>query len=88
MREVSDLPVAVGFGISNAQQVADVWRYADAVVVGSAIVAEIERLGAAPDVAGTVGEFARKLLPQSRSRNSSRIVAKKSLSPDLFREKK
>src|SRR5439155_8057735 len=30
MREVSNLPVAVGFGISNAQQVADVWRYADA----------------------------------------------------------
>ncbi|MEP6708418.1 MAG: tryptophan synthase subunit alpha, partial [Pyrinomonadaceae bacterium] len=26
VREVSDLPVAVGFGISNAQQVADVWR--------------------------------------------------------------
>jgi len=64
MREVSDLPVAVGFGISNAQQVADVWRYADAAVVGSAIVAEIERLGVAPDLASSVGEFARKLLPE------------------------
>jgi tryptophan synthase alpha chain len=66
VREISGLPVAVGFGISNAQQVADVWRYADAAVVGSAIVAEIERLGAASDLARTVGEFARKLLPKSQ----------------------
>lgn len=66
LREVSDLPVAVGFGISNAQQVADVWRYADAAVVGSAIVAEIEQLGAAPAIAGTVGKFARNLLPESQ----------------------
>src|SRR6266478_6530294 len=42
VRQFSDLPVAVGFGISNPHQVADVWRYADAVVVGSAIVAQIE----------------------------------------------
>lgn len=63
VREVSGLPVAVGFGISNAAQVAEVWRYADAVVVGSAIVAEIERLDGAPDTALRVGEFARRLLP-------------------------
>ena len=50
MREFSSLPVAVGFGISNAAQVADVQRYADAVVVGSAIVAEMERLEGAPDL--------------------------------------
>ena len=61
LRKVSDLPVAVGFGISNAEQVADVWRYADAAVVGSAIVAEIERLGAASDLARSIGEFAGKL---------------------------
>lgn len=62
-REVSALPVAVGFGISNAEQVAEVWRYADAAVVGSAIVAEVERLNGAPDTARRVGEFARRLLP-------------------------
>lgn len=63
VRVVSELPVAVGFGISTAEQVADVWRYADAAVVGSALVAEIERLSDAPDLVRSAGEFARKLLP-------------------------
>jgi tryptophan synthase alpha chain len=57
MRQFSMLPIAVGFGISNAEQVADVHRYADAVVVGSAIVAEMERLGNAPDLAERIGQF-------------------------------
>jgi tryptophan synthase alpha chain len=65
VREISDLPVAVGFGISNAEQVAEVWRYADAAVVGSAIVSEIERLAGAPDIVERVGEFARRLLPDA-----------------------
>ena len=57
MRKFSSLPIAVGFGISNAQQVTDVHRYADAVVVGSAIVAEIERLNGAPDLVEHIGQF-------------------------------
>jgi tryptophan synthase alpha chain len=63
VREVTDLPVAVGFGISTREQVADVWRYADAAVVGSAIVAEIEKQGDAPGTVAHVGRFARALLP-------------------------
>lgn len=63
VRAVSKLPVAVGFGISTREQVADVWRYADAAVVGSAIVAEIEKQGDAPDLIAHVGRFARGLLP-------------------------
>ena len=59
MRSFSSLPIAVGFGISTAAQVKDVQRYADAVVVGSAIVAEIERLqGATPEL----GKFVKNLL--------------------------
>ena len=57
LRKFSELPVAVGFGISNAEQVADVHRYADAVVVGSAIVAEMERLEGQPDLVERIGEF-------------------------------
>jgi tryptophan synthase alpha chain len=61
MRQFSDLPIAVGFGISNAQQVADVNRYADAVVVGSAIVAEMERLAGSPELVERIGKFGRDL---------------------------
>ena len=57
MRHFSTLPIAVGFGISTAAQVADVHRYADAVVVGSALVAEMERLSDSPDLARHMGNF-------------------------------
>ena len=59
-RQFTDLPIAVGFGISTAEQITDVRRYADAAVVGSAIVAVIE---AAHDPASEVEKFVRKLLP-------------------------
>ena len=64
VRATTDLPVAVGFGISTRAQVAEVWRYADAAVVGSAIVAEIERHASAPDLVVRIGAFARSLLPE------------------------
>ena len=67
VRRFSNLPVAVGFGISTAQQVADVLRYADAAVVGSAIVAEIERASAEGNVAEQIGAFANSLLAESRN---------------------
>ncbi|MDX6500031.1 MAG: tryptophan synthase alpha chain [Blastocatellia bacterium] len=62
VRRVSDLPVAVGFGISTPNQVADVWRYADAAVVGSAIVREIEQGLSSEDCVSRVGRFARRLV--------------------------
>lgn len=61
VRSISDLPVAVGFGISTAEQVRAVWRFADAAVVGSAIVKQIENLGDSPDLVKRVGDFARSL---------------------------
>jgi tryptophan synthase alpha chain len=64
VRDVTDSPIAVGFGISTCAQVLDVWRYADAAVVGSAVVAEIEKLAGAPNVVKQVGSFVRALLPQ------------------------
>jgi tryptophan synthase alpha chain len=63
VRAVSDLPVAVGFGISNAEQVAQVWRYADAAVVGSAIVAEIERNAGRADLVQLIEGFVVALKP-------------------------
>ncbi|MFZ1939184.1 MAG: tryptophan synthase subunit alpha [Terracidiphilus sp.] len=46
IRRWSRLPVAVGFGISNAEHVAQVAEFADAAVIGSAIVELIERTSA------------------------------------------
>ena len=69
MREVSDLPIAVGFGISTSEQVRQVWRFADAAVIGSAIVGNIEKLAGSPDLVARVGAFARSLLDPSHKRH-------------------
>jgi tryptophan synthase alpha chain len=54
------LPVAVGFGISNAEHIAQVAEFADAAVVGSAIVELIER--STPEMApGAVARFIKGL---------------------------
>jgi tryptophan synthase alpha chain len=62
VRKFSSLPVAVGFGISTSEQVTDVQRYADAAVIGSAIVSEIERLQGAPALAQQLGKFVKELI--------------------------
>src|SRR3984957_10014436 len=60
IRRWTTLPVAVGFGISNAEHFAQVAEFADAAVVGSAIVELIER--STPDSApGAVARFIKGL---------------------------
>ena len=56
LRNVTDLPIGVGFGISTAAQAGEVAGYADAVVVGSALSLIIERESAGPGLAAAVGE--------------------------------
>jgi tryptophan synthase alpha chain len=65
IRRWSTLPVAVGFGISNSEHVAQVGQFADAAVVGSAIVELIER--STPETAPTaVARFIKGLrMPQA-----------------------
>jgi len=69
LRKYTDLPIAVGFGISSADQVSATWQYSDAAVVGSAIVAEIARLALIMDensdeFVEKIGSFAGNLLPK------------------------
>jgi tryptophan synthase alpha chain len=45
VRRHTDLPVGLGFGISTPEQAAEAARVADAVIVGSALVAKAERAG-------------------------------------------
>src|SRR6185437_4197186 len=60
IRRWTTLPVAVGFGISNAEHFAKVGEFADAAVIGSAIVELIER--SAPEAApGAVARFIKGL---------------------------
>jgi tryptophan synthase alpha chain len=61
MRAVTDLPLAVGFGISRPEHVAQVAAQADAVVVGSALVRVIEKHGADPRLAQELESFAHQL---------------------------
>ena len=60
LRRVTKLPIALGFGISSAEQFAEVSQFADAVVVGSAIVHTVEKNRGRE--AEAVGEFVRGLL--------------------------
>jgi tryptophan synthase alpha chain len=62
IRRWSGLPVAVGFGISNSEHVAQVGEFADAAVVGSAIVGLIER-STAQAAPGEVARFIKGLRP-------------------------
>src|SRR4029450_13278489 len=61
VRERTGLPVAVGFGISTPEQVRAVWDVAEGAVVGSAIVARIEKLAGSSQLPAQVGEFCRWL---------------------------
>ncbi len=62
IRKFTDLPVAVGFGISNNEQIKEVCSYANAAVVGSAIVAEIERSSDSGKTVENVRSFVKNLL--------------------------
>lgn len=61
LKKHSKLPIAVGFGISNAEQAREVAKQADAVVVGSAIVDLIATHGDTEEMIEKVTGFAREL---------------------------
>lgn len=61
VKSQSSLPVAVGFGISTPEQVREVCGYADAAVVGSRMVLEIEHNLDSPQLVQKVAQLAREL---------------------------
>ena len=69
MRRVTRLPLAVGFGISTAQQAAAVGAIADGVAVGSAFVRVIEQNAAGPDLETKLEALARELSGGLTSKN-------------------
>jgi tryptophan synthase alpha chain len=61
IRMLTDLPIALGFGISRPEHVAEVAAYADAAVVGSALVALIAETGDSPRLIDGVEDYVRSL---------------------------
>jgi tryptophan synthase alpha chain len=61
IRAHTDLPIAVGFGISNPEQAKTVAAEADGCVVGSAIVNQIAEHGKSPALVAKVGAFVKSL---------------------------
>jgi tryptophan synthase alpha chain len=61
IRAQTDMPIALGFGISRPEHVAEVSSYADAAVVGSALVSVIAEHGQSPDLAGKAEAYVRWL---------------------------
>jgi tryptophan synthase alpha chain len=57
LRIHTDVPIAVGFGISRPEHVKAVWQEADGAVVGSAMVRTIEENAGFKDVADRVARF-------------------------------
>ena len=67
IRKHTDLPIAVGFGISNPDQAKLVARHADAIVVGSAVVNQIAEHGKVPKLVGKVGGYVKSLADAVKS---------------------
>ncbi len=61
IRAHTNLPIAIGFGISNPEQAKAVAREGDACVVGSAIVNQIAEHGQSPELVAKVGAFVKSL---------------------------
>jgi tryptophan synthase alpha chain len=66
IRATTNLPISVGFGISNPDHVRQVAAVADGVVVGSAIVRRIAEIGDKPELAARLGEFVGPLAAATR----------------------
>ena len=63
VRAVTKLPLAVGFGVSRPEHVAEICQWADGVVVGSAFMRLIEEHGSSPDLEQRLEAFTRSLAP-------------------------
>ncbi len=69
MRQVTTLPLAVGFGISTADQVRAVGQIADGVAVGSAVVRTVEQYAATSELEARLEALARELASGLPSKN-------------------
>lgn len=62
IRQISTIPIVIGFGISTAEQAREAARQADGVVVGSAIVSQIAEYGDSPELIERVTAMVKPLI--------------------------
>ena len=62
VRQYTDKPLGVGFGISTPEQVKEIADFADAVIVGSAIIKVVQEYLNSPRLVPAVGEFVEGLI--------------------------
>jgi tryptophan synthase alpha chain len=67
IRKVTNLPVAVGFGVATPEDAAKVAAIADGVIVGSAIVKQIAAYGQTQEMVTHVAGFIRSLKTAMRA---------------------
>ncbi len=73
IREHTDKPIAVGFGISTPEEAKSIAEWADGIIVGSAIVRIIEENLRNPSLVGKVGEFVKALSQGIKGVQSSEL---------------
>lgn len=66
VKAVTKKPVCVGFGVSSAEQVRDLSRFTDGVIVGSAIIRAITRSRGKPGMVESVGRFVERMAKATR----------------------
>ncbi|MGI9102055.1 MAG: tryptophan synthase subunit alpha [Terriglobales bacterium] len=87
LRRYTKLPIAVGFGISTPEHVHEVARFADAAVVGSAIVQAIENAASTGTAPLAVAELVRKLLAVSSKPLAGSPAARAAASTSVSRSR-
>jgi len=67
LRSITPLPIVVGFGVANPEHVKEIAQYSDGVVVGSAIVDRIGKLGDSPSMPEEVTRFVKTLVAAAKA---------------------
>lgn len=67
IKELTDTPICVGFGITTPEQAAEVASHGDGVIVGSAIVRKVQENADHPEVASVLKEFVTPLIEATHS---------------------
>lgn len=66
IKKLTKKPVCVGFGVSTREQVKNILKFSDGVIVGSAIVKLIEQGQGEKDIVRKVGEFVKTLVNSAK----------------------